>query len=186
MANAPIAVPTPAVASAPVLQWVSTRSPEASRSAPRSAMRWHSARSSSNSALARSARALAPWAKQASMASRQYIRFTAVGRVARKRSLTACHSDSGWRAAYWARTKAALKPISGAPRMARCLTACCHASGESQRTHSSAWGSRVWSRYSSASAYTRKLRDCKLTMRDSLGIGRAEQRHGLSGAKLII
>ncbi len=87
----PNAVPKPAVASEPVLQWVSTPLPGAIRAAPRSPMCRLAARSSSAIACASSAstcrQSLPAAASARRMRASAHARLTAVGRAALSRAI---------------------------------------------------------------------------------------------------
>ena len=107
----PSAVPKPAVASEPVLQWVSTPEPGAIRAAPSSPMCRFAARSSVSIACASASDALAPVGAGVGQAPRMraiaHIRLTAVGREALSSSIAGCMRASA------ARPSAASTPVPG-------------------------------------------------------------------------
>jgi hypothetical protein len=130
----PSAVPCPAVARAPALQWVRMRAPSGTSAAPCAPMRRFAAMSSEkiSRALPVSASTIAPtsWPgtlrQQARIRSSAQNRFTAVGRLAartRKPLSSSAEKSAGAaprrRCASTAIPNAAAQPIAGAPRTAR-------------------------------------------------------------------
>ena len=147
----PRALPMPAVARAPALQWVSSCSPARTRSAPRSPIRSQAATSSSLIASASRTRsaALPPASTTAPRRSIAQARFTAVGRARRSRSMAARTADrSAPRSAKAATLSDAATPISGAPRTDSRWMWPTIASGSVPSSQTSASGRRVWSRIS--------------------------------------
>ena len=156
----PSAVPKPAVASEPVLQWVSTPLPESISAAPSAPMWRLAARSSSAMAWAcrsSSARQSVPApARVRRIRASAQARLTAVGRAALSRcsagsSLPAASAPSAASTARAARTtpQAAAMPMAGAPRTARSWIA--------RATASLSWQARCWTtkgslRWSSSSS----------------------------------
>ena len=155
----PSAVPCPAVASAPVLQWVMTVPAPLSRSAPRAPMRRLTASSSRWMATASAIRAsLAAATSACPSAARRILstahrKLTAVGRAAARSSHTpdtpaakSAISEQSIPLAPSATPYAAATPIAGAPltRISRMALA------TARWSHSSRWTSRpgswVWSR----------------------------------------
>ena len=152
----PSAVPKPAVASEPVLQWVSTPLPGAIRPAP-SAPMWRLAARSSVS-MARASRSITSRQSGPASPSTRRIRasaqarLTAVGRAALRRCIagSSLRAASAPSAASIARVpsttpQAAAMPIAGAPRTVRAWIASATSSLPRQATYSTANGSWRWS-----------------------------------------
>ena len=166
----PSAVPKPAVASEPVLQWVSTPLPGSISEAPSVPMARLAARSSvsiaraSASSAARQSMPSPAWARSsaARMRARAQARLTAVGRAALRRcsagsSATAASAASAASISRAASTvpQAAEMPMAGAPRTASAWMAAATSSLPRQARYSSAKGSRRWSSSSRASPVQR-------------------------------
>ncbi len=161
----PRAVPMPAVARPPELQWVNTASPGWNSPRPRWAMASHRATSWSKIASAAASRSPAPppASRTAIMRSMAHMRLTAVGRASLSRAAARRRSATGapdW--ARQARARAAATPMRGAPRTARRRMSWTMTSGSPASTHASRSGSRVWSRI-------RKVRPSWRKARDSMG-----------------
>src|SRR5207245_9133748 len=156
----PSAVPWPAVARDPVLQWVRTRAPSGTRAAPARPMARLVSRSALKSASAASANLPAadlgssrvPAPKAARIRSRAQKRFTAVGRLAARLlneiSIAASNSarvPRSCRFASSATPKAAAQPIAGAPRTTIARLASATSAALVQLTYSRRAGRARWS-----------------------------------------
>src|SRR5262245_44312749 len=154
----PSAVPWPAVASAPVLQWVRTRAPSGTRAAPaRPIARFVSTsarkRASAASASLSAATAGSPcFASTARMRSSAQNRLTAVGRLSANVASAACSASENWAGALClsfrassATPKAAAQPIAGAPRTAIARIATATSAALEQLRYSKRAGSSRWS-----------------------------------------
>ena len=157
----PSAVPKPAVASEPVLQWVSTPLPSPISAAPNSPIWRLAARSSSAIASASSSstprQSLPAVFRAARMRASAQARFTAVGRAALRRcragsSLSAASAGVAAITSRAASTtpQAAAIPMAGAPRTARSWMAAATSSLVVQLRYSTTNGSLRWSSSSSA------------------------------------
>lgn len=171
----PSAVPQPAVASAPVLQCVSTRSGRStptfltSQSAPYAPMARFASTSSRWTAAASASTASSPSSKRAITRSTHTMRFTAVGRAARTRATAArvssadqpsrspCNSAS-------ATPYAPAAPIAGAPRTTSRWMASTSPSTSRISRVSVRCGSAVWS-------MSARLLPVQSTARSSWGMG---------------
>src|SRR2546425_38758 len=168
----PSAVPWPAVARDPVLQWVRTRAPSGTRAAPARPMARLVSRSALKSASAASANLPAadlgssrvPAPSAARIRSRAQKRFTAVGRLA-ARFLNAvsiamsnsARGQSSWRLASSATPKAAAQPIAGAPRTTIDRMASATSAAFAQLTYSRRAGRARWSISSSRRPSQRRV-----------------------------
>ena len=152
----PSAVPNPAVASEPVLQWVSTPLPASIRPAPSAPMWRLAARSSSAMAWASVASTCCQSAPARASARRMrasaQARLTAVGRDALSRCragsslASACAPSSACTPAAASTTpQAAAMPIAGAPRTVSAWMASATASLSRHSTCSTTNGSLRWS-----------------------------------------
>src|SRR2546430_14379545 len=146
------AVPPVTAASAPVLQWVSSRTdgPQSSvtRSAPSRACPAELAISSSRRRSASASTASGPAASRAAARSAPRARLTAVGRALRTAWIAAVGSGY-WRTAS-ATPKAPATPSAGAPRTASRRIASTSSSTVDSRRTRVASGSAVWSMISTA------------------------------------
>ena len=147
----------PAVARPPVLQWVSRPSPSWMRAAPCSAMPSQRRTSSAKMAWASALGSVA-----ALMRSIAHMRFTAVGRAARRAAQAALYSlAEAPRSAKVPRQAAAATPMRGAPRTAKRWMRAIMATGSLPSSQSSSSGSRVWSSTHSARPSCLRPRDSK-------------------------
>src|SRR5881396_922153 len=168
----PRAVPWPAVARAPVLQWVRTRAPSGTRAAPARPMARLISRSALKSATAASANLPAaelgssrvPAPSAARIWSRAQKRFTAVGRLAARllNAISIAASNSArvrrsWRFASSATPKAAAQPIAGAPRTTIERMASATSAAFVQLTYSRRAGRARWSISSSRAPRQRRV-----------------------------
>src|SRR5438034_10085557 len=168
----PRAVPWPAVARAPVLQWVRTRAPSGTRAAPARPMARLISRSALKSATAVSANLPAaelgssrvPAPSAARIWSRAQKRFTAVGRLAARllNAISIAASNSArvrraWRFASSATPKAAAQPIAGAPRTTIERMASATSAAFVQLTYSRRAGRARWSISSSRAPRQRRV-----------------------------
>src|SRR5438034_606941 len=168
----PRAVPWPAVARAPVLQWVRTRAPSGTRAAPARPMARLISRSALKSAIAVSANLPAaelgssrvPAPSAARIWSRAQKRFTAVGRLAARllNAISIALSNSArvrrsWRFASSATPKAAAQPIAGAPRTTIERMASATSAAFVQLTYSRRAGRARWSISSSRAPRQRRV-----------------------------
>src|SRR5882724_9681771 len=155
----PSAVPWPAVARAPVLQWVRTRAPSGTSAAPARPMARLASTSATKSARAASASFAAADIgsslladSTARMRSSAQNRLTAVGRLSARvlnPSSIAAANCAGvpcfWRCASRATPNAAAQPIAGAPRTIIERIATATSAAAVQLTYSKREGRRRWS-----------------------------------------
>src|SRR2546428_5967354 len=166
----PRAVPGPAVARAPVLQWVRTRAPSGTRAAPARPMARLVSTSATESASAASATLPAAdfgscfAASTPRMRSSAQNRFTAVGRLAASASnaasIAVSNSRGGrscCRCASSATPKAAAQPIAGAPRTTIERMASATSAAFVQLTYSRRAGRARWSISSSRAPRQRRV-----------------------------
>src|ERR1041385_7384534 len=166
----PRAVPWPAVARAPVLQWVRTRAPSGTRAAPARPMARLASTSGSKSASAASASFAAAAfgsrfaASTPRMRSSAQNRFTAVGRLAASvlnaASIAVSKSRGGrsrCRRASSATAKAAAQPMAGAPRTTMARIASATSAALVQLRYSRRLGRARWSISSSRAPRQRRV-----------------------------
>ena len=155
----PRAVPTPAVAMAPVWQWCNTRQSFESKPTPCCTNCIVRRRSSASIVSARSCKATGSTGGRAAVElrirSRAQPRLTAVGRDARRTAMASSRSSPA-RAAITT-PQAAATPIAGAPRTAIVAIASATSRQWRRGRMATSWGNRRWSRSSSCSPVQRRL-----------------------------